>query len=47
MFGAYEACHLSKDTRKRMDALDHGAKAVRQVDVLVPGVSECCPSFQE
>ena len=35
-------------TRKRIDALDHGAKAVRQVDtVYFPRVSECRTSFQE
>jgi hypothetical protein len=42
---AYEACCLSKDSRKHMDDLDYGAKAVDQFAIFVSIVFEGCLSF--
>jgi hypothetical protein len=42
---AYEVSGLAKDTGKRMNDLDNGAKAVDQLAIFVPIVVECRFSF--
>jgi hypothetical protein len=43
--GAYGACRLAKNTRKRMDDSDYGAKTVDEVAIFVPILFERCLSF--
>jgi hypothetical protein len=47
MLGTYEASHLADDTRNTVDELDYRTKAVDQLAILVPMLSERRFFFQE
>jgi len=40
MSGAYEDSNLAEDTRKRVNDLDYGAEAIKQLAICIPKVFE-------